>query len=66
MEKKNGRLVQLARNWHIATMAVGLVISLLLHWFPQHEHDIEFGEEIFAAVSTVVADQAPPEATEAP
>lgn len=47
---------KLQKNWHIIVMAFGLIVSLWLHFDPAHEHEAEFAEAAFEAVSTVVAE----------
>ena len=48
---------QLAKNWHIISLAFGLIVSLWLHFEPQHSHEAEFAEATFNAVATVVAEE---------
>jgi hypothetical protein len=47
-----------AKNWHIISLAFGLIVSLWLHFDPRHSHDIEFAQESFEAIATVVAEYA--------
>lgn len=50
---------KMKENWHIIVMAFGLIVSLWLHFDPAHEHEAEFAEAAFEAVSTVVAEWEP-------
>ena len=47
-----------AKNWHIISLAFGLIVSIWLHFDPRHTHEVEFAEETFEAVATVVAEYA--------
>lgn len=46
---------KIVKNWHIITLTFGLIVSLILHFDPKHTHEVEFAEEAFDAVATVVA-----------
>lgn len=47
-----------AKNWHIISLAFGLIVSLWLHFDPAHKHDVELAEDSFQAIATVIAEYA--------